>query len=634
MQHGLLDPASLRELVYAALDHSDDIVLVIEQTVAGTTPPIVAAANGAFCRLSRYDVAAVVGRPVADLIAPDGDAATVAELLRAVRDGRSHRTELLCARSDGTSFWLGLHLMPVPEAGLRRSVALGRDITEILRARHEHAAVQGVLAKVFLCVEAAVAIVDESGVVQMANPALGRLLGCPPARMAGRNSFDFVTLASRAAAAAARESQLASGMDYTIDAMLLREDGSELPVRLTSVLVPHADMRRVRIVTATPLAAAPVAAATQIHVAGKIRLIGLDAVKATLGAHWPQLAARAMASAEAVIRRRCGPHDTYARTSDGGFLICFGEATEDEAAFRAAMISREIRGRLIGEGETPATAHVSAVTASVEVPKRPELSQDMLAAAINARLNARLAQIEGEARQAMHAAVQNARCELAPIHGRHGPEVVAYFAMLPTALEWRLQRALAALPPAECQAFDFDRLVLSVAAEQVVAGLASGHGLPILVAVDFAVFLDRRSTERYVAACQALDERLRQRLILVLAHLPAGVPRSRVLDCVMRLRPFCHAVGFRSHMLEMPPVELSALSAAIVVVAAEDINLHDAEERARVERLIGVAHANRARVLVQQVADANSAQAMLQAGVDLVYLAPAAVPAARSVAAA
>ena len=106
--------------------------------------------------------------------------------------------------------------------------------------------------------------------------------------------------------------------------------------------------------------------AVTVHIAGKIRLVGLQEVKASLGSRRAAAAERVMASAEHVIRRYCGPRDTYSRTQDGEFLVCFGEATEDEAAFRAATISREIRKRLIGEGETGPAAQVSAMTAAVK----------------------------------------------------------------------------------------------------------------------------------------------------------------------------------------------------------------------------------------------------------------------------
>ncbi len=168
-----------------------------------------------------------------------------------------------------------------------------------------------------------------------------------------------------------------------------------------------------------------------MHVAGKIRLIGLDGVKEALGSRWAAVAARAMASAEHVIKRRCGPRDTWSRTADGGFLICFADTTEDEAAFRAAAMGREIRTRLVGDGETEEAAHVFAVAAAVDVPNVRGRSVDMRATAINERLNSRLAEIEARARETLSQAAHITSCRLEPVRSVRTRAVVANFARLP-----------------------------------------------------------------------------------------------------------------------------------------------------------------------------------------------------------
>ena len=134
----------------------------------------------------------------------------------------------------------------------------------------------------------------------------------------------------------------------------------------------------------------------------------------------------------------------------------------------------------------------------------------------------------------------------------------------------------------------------------------------ILLNVDFEVFLERRRTERYVAACQALDGRLRERLVLVLSGMPKGFPKSRVLDCVMRLRPFCQGVGFQLDAMEAPAVEASLLGSTIVALHAGHLDLE------RLGRLVEVLHAKQARVLVRHVASWADAKQLVRLGVDLI----------------
>ena len=257
----------------------------------------------------------------------------------------------------------------------------------------------------------------------------------------------------------AHERQIEDGQDYTIASRLLRADGSEVAVEITSITVQRDDLRHFRIITvlAQPDAARPVT----VHVAGKIKLVGLDEVKGALGSRWAEVAARAMASAEHVVRRRCGLRDTWSRTTDGGFLICFADACEDEATFRAAAVAREIRTRLIGEGESGATASVSAIAAAVDVPDEPGRSADMLATIIGDRLNGRLAQIEAQARETLRHAVYTTTCHLESVRSRRTKAIVALFAKLPTELEQRILADYSALPTNERQSFDFDRLVLA-----------------------------------------------------------------------------------------------------------------------------------------------------------------------------
>ena len=619
MRHGLLDRASLQQMLYDTLDHSDDIVFFLEQTGDSAEDIVVAAANDAMCRTSGYSHAELIGRSLPSLVAPDADPARCAEIVGAVNECRSFRSEMLCCRQGGASFWLGLHLMPVRDANPPCFIVLARDITESLQARQQQSAIQGLLAKVFLCVKAPVAIVSDTGIMHMTNPALDQLLGYPPGGLVGKRAAEFNAPSALPALIAARDKQIKDGQDYTLPSRLLRADGSEVAVEITSITVQRDDLKHFRIITAIEQPDAT--PAVTVHVAGKIRLVGLDEVKEALGSRWAETAARAMASAEHVVRRRCRPHDTWSRTADGGFLICFADATEDEAAFRAAAMAREIRIRLLGEGETGATASVSAIAAAVEVPNDPQRPSDMLATIIGERLNSRLAQIETQARETLRKAIRTTTCHLEPILSRHTKEIVARFASLPTDLELRILAAYSALPMNERSGFDFDRLVLGVAAEQALTEIAGGGSLLILVGLDCEVFLDRRRTERYVAACQALDSRLRERLVLVLSGMPKGFPKSRVLECVMRVRPFCHAVGFQSDGLEAPLAEFSLLGTSIVVLRADGRTSRTATEATKLAKLIDGLHANQARVLVRHVASREDLRLFARAGANLIGMA-------------
>jgi hypothetical protein len=204
------------------------------------------------------------------------------------------------------------------------------------------------------------------------------------------------------------------------------------------------------------------------------------------------------------------------------------------------------------------------------------------------------------------------------VRSRRSHDVVAQFAKLPRIQEQRILAAYSTLPAKERQGFDFDRVVLGVAADQAITEIADGGSLLVLVNVDCEVFLDRRHTERYVAACQMLDVRLRERLVLVLSGIPKGFPKSRITECMMRLRPFCHAVGVQLDGLDAPSTELSSFGATIVVLEVDTSALDGAQYREKLARQIDNMHAHQARILVRHVASWDAAGPLIRLGVDLI----------------
>jgi PAS domain S-box-containing protein len=615
MQHGLIDAASLQRMLYETLDRSDDCVLVVEKK-DGSADLVIASVNDAFCRASGFGQEELIRQPLNALIAKKAEPAGYAELEQAARDVRSVRCELLCNRKDGNPFWFGLHMMPTPGRSPPSFVVLGRDITEARQARQQQAAIQGLLAKVFLVIKAPVAIVSDDGMIQMTNPALDELLAYPPGGLVGKRALECNAPSARPNMRAALERQMADGRDYTEASRLLRADGSEVAVEITSIGVQRDDLRRFRIITAVPrLENAP---PTSVRIAGKIKLIGLEEIKEALGARWTSVAARAMASAEHIIRRRCGPRDTYSPTSDGGFLICFTDSTEDEATLRAAAMAREIRTKLIGDSDTQSAASVSSVAAAVEVPDIPGQSVDELAAIIGQRLNARLAQIEAKARDTLKQVLLSKPCRIEQVRSRRTHDVVAQFVKLQPTAEPSVLGAFSALSMADRQHFDLDLLMLGFAADQLIAQLGAGSSRLTMVDLDFGVLLDRRRIERYLAACEALDPRLRERLILVLYGMPKGFPNSRMLECVLRLRPHCHAIAFETEGIEPPVVDPSLLNGAIAVLRGEHLAGLGPNGLDRVHRLIDELHQCHAHVLARQVATWGDVQPLSRIGVDLI----------------
>jgi len=616
--HPAASPQEQAWLVFQAMDRTDDIVLLLETDGDdASSDAVIVGINGAFRRASGFTDAQVIGRPVAELF-PNHDETAV--LLATIRNHGTLRAEMQCSRADGSIFMIGLHLMPAPPRtqGHPCFAVLACDLTAVLQARKMQNSIQRLLAKVFISVDEAVAIVDGGGRIVMTNPQVDRLLGYAPNGLVGRRSLELVAPDGREAIAALRKQQLERSEDITYWAPLLRADGSTLDTRITSVFVGSDELKLFRILTLRADSGAAVEMRSQT--AGRIRLVGLDEVRAALGDRWPAVAVRAMATAETVIRRRCGAQDSVDRIDDTSFLMSFGSLSEAEASFRAAVIGREIRERLIGQGTDVDAAEVRTIAAAVRFPDRQETGA-ALRALLLAGLDEQMERIEGEAREVLQTALASATCLLERISGRNPEQTVAMLVRLSNDMERKLFCALSVLPRRATDAFDLDGLLLGLAAQQALDALENADATKLLVNVRFDVFGTRASTDRYVSLCAKLDPRVCKRLTLLLTSPPEGLPRSRQLEFVNRLRPYCAAVGFQvDEVAQLAVIDLSQTANPLVALPATAL-LGIAPDRLR--ELVAGLHTKRARVLVRRIGTEDDAAAVLAQGVDMISMEPA-----------
>lgn len=599
-------------LTYRAMSNSDDLVLLLERD-SNTSPGVIIGCNQAFRKASGYSNEQLLGRLVTDLF-PEEDHA---ELLRnAILGPGTLRAELMCSRLSGDTFVLGMHLMLAPPRmpGKHCFVILGRDITVAFRGQQMQDSIQRLLAKVFSSVDAAVAIVNSAGRIVMTNPHFDLLLGYAPNGLVGKSSLDLVPPNSRASTAAAIEHQMSDGSDVTYSGSVVRADGSTLSLRITSVIAATGDTKKLRVVTLRPDTVETIKIRSES--VGRIKLVGLEEVRAALGNRWPALAERAMATAETVIKRNCGPQDTYSRVDDTSFLVCFGALSEEESSFRAAMIGREVRNRLIGQGEDPENAYVRAVAAVVRFPDQGETDSSLQALLLGG-LDKQLGRLEREARLTLRDALASSACDLVPVFGRDGRPVASQVFM-PHKTERHVLSALSALPPKEANAFDMDGLLLGLAAQHAVMSLAQGDTGPVLVTISFDLFAARATTERLFALCARIDPRVTARLVILLSSLPNGLPRTRLQDCINRLRPFCRGVGY--HLDELADLPRIDLSNSFNPIAVFPVTACSASAPSELRELFSSLQSRRAKVLIYGIASKKDAAALRGLGADMISM--------------
>jgi PAS domain S-box-containing protein len=124
------------DLVRAAIDRVDDIVMVTEAGVVGETGLRILFVNPAFERITGYPVDEVLGRSPSFLRGPDTSADEVHRMEMALEARSPMRTEILNYKKDGTPIWLEIEgsSMRSPSTDAEFFVFIQRDVTERKKA--------------------------------------------------------------------------------------------------------------------------------------------------------------------------------------------------------------------------------------------------------------------------------------------------------------------------------------------------------------------------------------------------------------------------------------------------------------------------------------------------------------------
>ena len=114
--------------------HARDGVVSLEAEPTDLPGRSVLYVNAAFARMAGYAEAELVGRSLQMLRGPDSDPATLDRLRRGLDAGEALQVELLNYRKDGSTYWVELSLVPVPNSDFdpRRAywVMIQRDVSD------------------------------------------------------------------------------------------------------------------------------------------------------------------------------------------------------------------------------------------------------------------------------------------------------------------------------------------------------------------------------------------------------------------------------------------------------------------------------------------------------------------------
>jgi PAS domain S-box-containing protein len=549
----------LSTLLEDALADRGNAVMLLARPHDGENA-VIQAGNGPFAQILGWPPGRVAGLRLVELRPLVERAEDWTTLIAAVRS-LSALTMDLRLRVNGKEVWIGFNLAFKHDAeGGGYGILIGRDITEVRERNIRESESQRLLASVFLRIGAAVAIIDGDGAILMANPACQHLLGYGPGEMTGKHVDDMIAPESAAAVRAARARLLRGSGDYMLHMVVLASGGTRVPVTLHSTLLRDARDRQLRVATLIPDSVPhdPLPGKTPEE-PGQVREVSLAALKMAYGKEWPLIADRAMLMAEQILKRHLGVTDVLRRRNDHSYLIWFDATNNARNAAVLAAATRELRQRLLEDGNDVAPDRVNAVSIGAEaIPDGASDSPVILRDDMDLELQDDEGPLtERDPDALMQYLREHAVANVEIVTGRDGvvrPIALVDFEPVVRGCIYHLIPALSREPDFGT-GFDLMRLNLAVqalAGQQAETRVLAPISWPAVADPDCRPLLDRRLAQ--------IEQGLRSRIVFAVSGVPRLLSKQRWSDVVGLLRRQLGDVGL---LLTHRDGELKAMENAI-----------------------------------------------------------------------
>ena len=308
--------------------------------------------------------------------------------------------------------------------------------------------------------------------------------------------------------------------------------------------------RRLKVLLAQP----------QLLSAGRIHMLNLDTLRASLGPAWDELRDRVHNSADRIINRHIDGKDVQFRSGDGEYIIVFATLSRQAASLVCAKIAEELYRLFLGD---PKLAEITVSTAVGAVDGKllfEHASVADLLSAVEQTVEANGPEEQAAASTAPPPPTAAAgaaeprklklsQLEMAQIGTMYRPlwdvgrQVISTYMCTPvrrfpdgTSVEGML--ALSGVSePQQLAKVDIDTLADTV--EILDELFRNKFRLMVSVPVCFETLAARRTRQEYLAICQSVPDYLRPFLIFEFLRFPAGVPSGRMSELVNEVRPFC-----------------------------------------------------------------------------------------------
>lgn len=291
-------------------------------------------------------------------------------------------------------------------------------------------------------------------------------------------------------------------------------------------------------------------------------MIGLEKIKPSFGARWPQVADKAHEIAKLAIERRLSPTDLYTRFGELSYLVVFGNLERAEAQVKCALIAREIAEKLLGTQAAAKLMQVSCVSMKEDghmvfenvgdldalVREFETRWADQQATEKDARRTAFQWIAEEDAERSWDVLAKQIGYIYRPMWNVHSQAVTTYHC-LPTlpGEDGDMLVGYDIIPKDTPVRFvpRLDGLLLRKAAQELMWLRNADKPLLLSIPVHIETLARTRSRVAYINDCNEIPEELRRYLVLELVGVEDGVPAGRLIELTSALRAECRALLMR-----------------------------------------------------------------------------------------
>ncbi|WP_193369704.1 response regulator transcription factor [Pelagibius marinus] len=299
-------------------------------------------------------------------------------------------------------------------------------------------------------------------------------------------------------------------------------------------------------------------------VAGRVQLLGLDELKATMGERWKRHGEMVLSLIEQTLEKRLAPTDVYQRDSRDNFTICFAELSEADAAFKARAIADEIRSKILGKdvgsGAAQLTAEADAFLDEIvgTGSDQPALTvhgeaheielgiddvkdSDDLIGLLTARLEAAAERAKQAERAILMEIADHSTLQLHEIVTQGGAPTPFRFAAFDQDTLEKIEKIRSHRPASEDLVRDLDVLMLAKVAEEIFSR-PPGKNIVLVTNIHFSTIENKRRLEHLKTVCDTLTEPARAALIFNIVEIPGELLPAKVAEHFLSVRHYCRAM--------------------------------------------------------------------------------------------